>query len=510
MSRQRVASVKLERERETAVVAIQKSARGYLSRKRVDSIRENRRMQNEREDAIKTIQANARGYLTRKVTNEKLNRQPNTNRKDIPPKLALSGLDGRATGTSASTGRSAKSNRSNGSKQSLGFVPPPPSSPSQMNKPRLRSRNASRNASRKSTARSDGSNQSSSTAMQFERKPRRSNPGNFLSKELKQEMQASDLELNRANRMLADMRKERAIKEEAYRVLEQGSKEKQELNALREQLQDVNKELKEERRQRGVLIQELQDLKEKLADVDERRQKAEAAVISVDDAMKEREKNTRALEREIEMLKRKVKSAKEDARLEAEIEIERLKTELECRTQLLNMRWKRHEEMMRESYERQAMKASASTGQLPQLYRGGNVPPPGLIQHVAQQQASPVPLMSRTMAYMEDQRPPQHFGQLNSGHDVLTSMTGIPTNYSIPTETEPGTGSAMPPILPLATIGKSKPRIKENVRDSDGTNANISFPNSNKISARSMKSVRSVGGKGSYSLNYQKQKKHRR
>ena len=119
----------------------------------------------------------------------------------------------------------------------------------------------------------------------------------FLSKELQREMQASDSELNRANRMLVEMRKERALKEEAYHVLEQGSKEKQDLDALREQLQDVNKELKEERKQRGILIQELQDLKEQLMEVDKRRQKAEAAVISVDDAMKEREKAARALER---------------------------------------------------------------------------------------------------------------------------------------------------------------------------------------------------------------------
>ena len=45
LSRQRIVGVKLEREKETAVVAIQKGARGYLSRKRVDNIRENRRMQ---------------------------------------------------------------------------------------------------------------------------------------------------------------------------------------------------------------------------------------------------------------------------------------------------------------------------------------------------------------------------------------------------------------------------------------------------------------------------------
>ena len=346
------------------------------------------------------------------------------------------------------------------------------------------------------------------TASALQRKSKKkssNNPGTFLSKELQREMQASDLELNRANRMLVEMRKERALKEEAYHVLEQGSKEKQDLDALREQLQDVNKELKEERKQRGILIQELQDLKEQLMEVDKRRQKAEAAVISVDDAMKEREKNARALEREVEMLKRKVKSAKEDARLEAEIEIERLKTELECRTQLLNMRWKRHEEMMRESYERQTIKASASTGQLPLLYGNVNAPPPGLSQHGAQQHASPVPLMSHTMAYM-GQGPPQHFGQLEKGHEVLAGMTGIPIDASVTAGAEPSGGSTMPPILPLATIGKTKPRIIENARGSGGTNADVSFPNKNKMSARSMTSVRSVGGKGSYSLNYQKQK----
>ena len=61
--------MKLEREKETAVVAIQRVL-GAIFHGSVDNIRENRRMQNERDGAIKKIQANARGYLTRKVTNE--------------------------------------------------------------------------------------------------------------------------------------------------------------------------------------------------------------------------------------------------------------------------------------------------------------------------------------------------------------------------------------------------------------------------------------------------------
>ena len=74
-------------------------------------------------------------------------------------------------------------------------------------------------------------------------------------------------------------------------------------------------------------------------------------MIQVDEAVKAKDAEIRELQRKLEQGKRLVKSAREDAKLEAQLEIERLKTELECRTQLLNMRWQRHEQMMRESYE---------------------------------------------------------------------------------------------------------------------------------------------------------------
>ena len=169
------------------------------------------------------------------------------------------------------------------------------------------------------------------------------------------------------------------------------------------------------------------------------------------------------------------------------------------------MRWKRHEEMMRESYERQTIKASASTGQLPHLYGNVNAPPPGLSQHGAQQHASPVPLMSHTMAYM-GQGPPQHFGQLEKGHEVLAGMTGIPIDASVTTGAEPSGGSTMPPILPLATIGKTKPRIMKTLEIQVGQMPMFLSQIRRKCLRARWQAVRSVGGKGSYSLNYQKQK----
>ena len=52
--------------------------------------------------------------------------------------------------------------------------------------------------------------------------------------------------------------------------------------------------------------------------------------------------------------------------------------------------------------------------------------------------------MSHTMAYM-GQRPPQHFGQLEKGHEVLAGMTGIPIDASV----TKGAEAADPQCLPF-------------------------------------------------------------
>jgi myosin heavy subunit len=502
LSRKRVANMKKEKEQEDALVTIQKNARGYLSRKRVESIK----LENEREIAIKKIQANARGYLTRKVTNETLNVKTKGNAAMPPLSLSrVENIDAEIVFNNniEDDAKSHKSNYSNSS-NTREFIPPPPSSPSQQNKPRLRSRKGSRNSTARSNASSTNKSITSITSNDSTKKKKKTNGnlnGEFLSKELKLEMEASDLELNRAKKMLVDLRHERAQKEEAYRVLGQGLKEKEELDAMQEQLNDINNELQEERKQKGNLIQELKDLKEELALVDEKRQRAEAAVIDVDETMKARDRKMRELEREVEMLKRKVKTAREDARLQAEIEIERLKTELECRTQLLNMRWQRHEEMMRESYDRQTLKGSASIGQLPLIYSGmanhnvnSTSSPPGLNHASSTSNLMHVPNMEPQQHHYH----PQMKQNVAMGGKMPTFMMNERSRMS--DNANQFAIDEMPPLLPLATIGGRKNQ------DSPGQ----PFSNNNIHKRDTKASSRSTGSRksnGSYNLNYQKQKR---
>ena len=231
-----------------------------------------------------------------------------------------------------------------------------------------------------------------------------------------------------------------------------------------------------------------------MLEVDEKRRRAEAAVIDIDETMKERDKKMRELEREVEMLKRKTKTAREDARLQAEIEIERLKTELECRTQLLNMRWQRHEEMMRESYDRQMLKGSVSTGQLPLIYNNqsnNQIPPPGL----------GINLMN-TM-----QQPQHHHHQMSNNFlQSQHSINQIPNNNNINmTMDRSNIGNMEMPRL--AMIGGGDNNKAQYVPEQHSPPLHIN-QKANKTSARSTaSSMKSLGSTGSYNLNYQKQKR---
>jgi hypothetical protein len=205
--------------------------------------------------------------------------------------------------------------------------PPPPVSPSSSFRPMSRSKRKKRPP------------------------PPKKNEAHFLAKELKEEIKSSSMELDKAKEMLVNTQKERLRKEEAFRIVSEKSGYEEELGIARNDLRKVQDELAEERDMRARLSQNIEDLMEKLKESEQRKQKAELVVIQVDEAVKAKDAEIRELQRKLEQGKRLVKSAREDAKFLAQLEIERLKTELECRTQLLNMRWQRHEQMMRESYE---------------------------------------------------------------------------------------------------------------------------------------------------------------
>jgi len=216
-------------------------------------------------------------------------------------------------------------------------TPPPPSSPTQALKPRLHKPGG---------------------------RPQKTE-ATFLAAELKNEIKASVSELDKAKLALKRARDERLVKEEAFRVLGNNNGLEEELQLARKELKKVQEELTQEREMRASLSQTVEDLTEQLHESLERQKRAESVVLQVDEAVKAKNAEIRNLERKVEASKKLVKTAREDAKLEAQLEIERLKTELEMRTQLLNMRWHRHEQMMRESYESHRLKPSQSLPELP-------------------------------------------------------------------------------------------------------------------------------------------------
>ena len=283
-------------------------------------------------------------------------------------------------------------------------VPPPPSSPTQTLKPRLHKRGE---------------------------RPRKTE-ATFLAAELKNEIKNSASELDKAKLALKRARDERLVKEEAFRVLGNNNGLEEELQLAREELNKVQEELTQEREMRATLSQTVEDLTEQLHESLERQKRAESVVLQVDEAVKAKNAEIRDLERKVEASKKLVKTAREDAKLEAQLEIERLKTELEMRTQLLNMRWQRHEQMMRESYESHRLKPSQSLPELPGMFTNKPskepmltfVPPPhhhnyestaGIDQHYPPGMAPPNVVLPNYSKYeheeiMSNMSPQQHQG----------------------------------------------------------------------------------------------------
>eukprot|EP00949_MAST-11_sp_MAST-11-sp1_P001913 g1913.t1 len=171
----------------------------------------------------------------------------------------------------------------------------------------------------------------------------------FLEGELRQELGAASKELARAERLLKKEKKKRAAAEESYRELNKVNGSQLRVERLQMQLRESERRLEEERDAHTKSKAQEQILRKELEAARSEQRKAEEAVIRASSAMKAKEAKLAGLRHELELSKKREATALEDARLQANLEIQRLRAELECRTTLLNMRWQRHEQLIKES-----------------------------------------------------------------------------------------------------------------------------------------------------------------